>query len=153
MWKMIWKENGLVVEFGSRRKLLAGGRCGTKAAAGGRGVGGAAGGGRSRSRRREEECQPSFGVAAFSPKNGGTSFQVWNGVQLRGADSNKIEMRSRRRVQGSWRRRLSPRIFSTGKGIQIAANQELCTGSGKYKRWGGVLLSRAVNVGETWDGC
>ena len=49
---------------------------------GGGGVGvGAAGGGRRRSRRREEECQPSFGVAAFSPKNGGTSFQVWNGVQ------------------------------------------------------------------------
>ena len=73
----------MVVEFGSRRKLLAGGRDGTKAAAGG---------GRSRSRscsrrrrrirRREEECQPSFGVAAFSPKNGGTSFQVWNSVQL-----------------------------------------------------------------------
>ena len=46
MWKIIWKENGLVVEFGSRRKLLAGGRCGTKAAAGGGGGGvGAAGGG------------------------------------------------------------------------------------------------------------
>ena len=76
--KMILKANGLVVEFGSRRKLLAGGRCGTKAAAGG-------GRRRSRrikrSRRREEECQPSFRVAAFSPKNGGTSFHVWNGVQ------------------------------------------------------------------------
>ena len=49
MWKMFRKENGLVVEFGSRRKLLAGGRDGTKAAAGGGGVGvggvGAAGGG------------------------------------------------------------------------------------------------------------
>ena len=53
MWKMIWKENGLVVEFGSRRKLLAGGRCGTKAAAGGRGVGGSGGGRRSRSCRRK----------------------------------------------------------------------------------------------------
>ena len=48
MWKMFRKENGLVVEFGSRRKLLAGGRDGTKAAAGGGGVGvGAAGGGGS----------------------------------------------------------------------------------------------------------
>ena len=49
MWKMFRKENGLVVEFGSRRKLLAGGRDGMKAAAGGGGVGvgvvGAAGGG------------------------------------------------------------------------------------------------------------
>ena len=45
---MFRKENGLVVEFGSRRKLLAGGRDGTKAAAGGGGVGvGAAGGGGS----------------------------------------------------------------------------------------------------------
>ena len=87
MWKIIWKENGLVVEFGSRRKLLAGGRCGTKAAAGG-GV---------------PAFVPAF--AAFSPKNGGTSFQVWNSVQLWGADSNKTEkMRSSPRVQGSWRR-------------------------------------------------
>ena len=60
---------------------------------------------RRRIRRREDECQPSFGVAAFSPKNGGTSFQVWNSVQLWGADSNKTEkMRSCPLVRGSWRR-------------------------------------------------
>ena len=74
------------------------------------GVGGSGGGRRSRSRscrRKEEGCQPSFGVAAFSPKNGGTSFQVWNEVQI----------------------------------------------ATRLRRWEAVVVSRAVDVGETWDGC
>ena len=74
------------------------------------GVGGSGGGRGSRRRscrRKEEGCQPSFGVAAFSPKNGGTSFQVWNGVQI----------------------------------------------ATRLRRWEAVVVSRAVDVGETWDGC